>query len=118
MRRTYTAFVRKVSEGRGIETWEVNSYAQGRVWLGEDAAEKRLIDGIGGLDAALTEARRRGGIPESERIRLLEFRRPRGSIVERVLGGYLREWMSRELRAPDLTQVQAREDELFDSLSD
>lgn len=118
VRRTYTAFVRKVAEGRGLEQWVVNSYAQGRVWLGEDASNHRLIDGVGGLDAALTEARRRSGIPESERIRLLEFRRPRGSIVERVLGGYLREWTARELRTPDLTQIQAREDDLFDSLSD
>ncbi len=118
IRRSYTAFVRKVADGRGMETWEVNAYAQGRVWLGEDAATKRLIDGIGGLDAAIVEARRRGGIPEHERIRLLELRRPRGSFVERLLGGYLRDLVSRELRAPELMQVQAREDETLESLAD
>lgn len=116
--RTYQAFVRKVSEGRGIETWEVNAHAQGRVWLGEDAANKRLIDGIGGLDAAIVEARRRGGVPESEQIRLLELRRPRGSIVERLLGGALRSWVARELRAPEFEPLQAREDALLESLAD
>lgn len=118
IRRSYTAFVRKVAEGRGMETWEVNAHAQGRVWLGEDAATKRLIDGIGGLDAAIVEARRRGGIPENERIRLLELRRPRGSFVERLLGGYLRGLVARELRAPELMQVQAREDDVMESLSE
>ncbi|MEO5987936.1 MAG: signal peptide peptidase SppA [Candidatus Eisenbacteria bacterium] len=116
--RSYAAFVGKVAEGRGMRTEAVNTLAQGRVWLGEDAAANRLIDGIGGLDAAIAEARRRGGIPEQERIRLLEFRRPRGSFVDRLLGGYLRGLASREARTPDFMQIQARENEALESLSD
>ncbi len=118
IKRSYGAFVRKVAEGRGLETWQVNAHAQGRVWLGEDAAQKGLIDGIGGLDAAIAEARRRGNIPADERIRLLELRRPRGSFVERLLGGYLSNWMGREMRTPELMQIQAREDESMGSLLD
>jgi hypothetical protein len=57
-------------------------------------------------------------VPAGQKIRLLELRRPRGSFVERLLGGYLGRIVERALAAPDLMQVQAREDEALEPLSE
>ncbi|HET7293054.1 MAG TPA: signal peptide peptidase SppA [Vicinamibacteria bacterium] len=53
----YEDFVRKVAEGRGKSWEEVDAVAQGRVWTGEEALEKGLVDRLGGLDAAVSVAR-------------------------------------------------------------
>jgi len=106
--REYRSFVDKVADGRHLTPDEVNTQAQGRVWLGEDAKQRRLVDAIGGLDDALAEARRRGGVPAGEKIRLLELGRPRGSFFERLIGNWLRASMDRDAHLPDFTQAQAR----------
>ena len=69
------------------------------------------MDAIGGLDDALREARRRGGVPAGERIRLLELGRPRGSFLERLVGNWVRETLAREARldANDGAQLRASE---------
>ena len=82
----YRGFVAKVADGRHLAWAQVDSVAQGRVWMGEDAQRHRLVDQIGGLEEAIAEARRRAGIPEDERIRLAEYRRPRPWLLERLAG--------------------------------
>ena len=57
MEHTYEEFLARVAEGRGMERDAVHEIAQGRVWTGVDAKERGLVDEIGGLDAALAEAR-------------------------------------------------------------
>jgi protease IV len=49
----YTTFKTVVSEGRKITMDSVESIAQGRVWSGERAKQIKLVDEIGGLDAAI-----------------------------------------------------------------
>jgi protease IV len=49
----YNTFKSVVSEGRKITMDSVESIAQGRVWSGERAKQIKLIDEIGGLDAAI-----------------------------------------------------------------
>jgi protease-4 len=82
----YRGFVAKVADGRGLAWAQVDSVAQGRVWMGEDALQHRLVDEIGGLEAAVAEARRRAGIPAAEKIRLVEYRRPHPPFWERLAG--------------------------------
>ena len=94
---TYRRFVDKVAAARKLPAAAVDSVAQGRVWLGEEARDRRLIDGIGGLEEAVAEARRLGGIPEGERIRLAEFRRPRPPFFQRLLTSAAGEAWAREL---------------------
>jgi protease-4 len=96
----YRAFVAKVAEGRHLAWSDVDAVAQGRVWMGDDARTHRLVDEIGGLDAALAEARRRAGIPPGERIRPVEFRRPRPGLLQRLAGSALRETLEQSLRMP------------------
>ncbi len=62
MEGVYKAFVTRVAEGRGKSYEEIHAMAQGRVWTGSDALAKGLIDTIGGLDMALAEARKLGGV--------------------------------------------------------
>lgn len=50
---TYSVFVGRVSEGRGIDEAEVRRIAEGRVWVGGKAVELKLVDEIGGLQQAL-----------------------------------------------------------------
>ncbi len=96
--RFYEAFVARVASGRRLDPTAVREAAQGRVWMGEDALERHLVDAIGGLDDAVREARRRARVPQGERIRLLELGRPRGSFLERLAGNWLRETLAREAR--------------------
>ena len=58
MQQTYKTFVTHVAEGRGKSYAQIHAIAQGRVWTGADALERGLVDEIGGLDAALAQARR------------------------------------------------------------
>ncbi|TNE87400.1 MAG: signal peptide peptidase SppA [Deltaproteobacteria bacterium] len=52
----YDVFVNKCAEGRGMTYDEVHAVAQGRVWTGEQAVERGLVDEIGGLDDAVAKA--------------------------------------------------------------
>ncbi len=58
METTYKAFVTHVADGRGKSYDEIHAVAQGRVWTGRDALAHGLVDELGGLDAAVAEARR------------------------------------------------------------
>ena len=76
------------------------------------------MDGIGGLEAAIGEARRLGGVTAGEKIALLEFRRPRGSLLERLTSGLVRSELDGLLRLPDYDAAQARADDWLEELSD
>jgi protease-4 len=118
IRRTYRTFVERVKDGRKLEAFEAYAYAQGRAWMGEDAAEKKLIDGIGGLEAAIGEARRLGQVNGDEKISLLEFHRPRGSLLERLTSNLVRSEFEGMLRMPDLDVAQARADDWLEELAE
>jgi protease-4 len=102
--RSYGQFVRRVADGRRMDESKVREVAQGRVWMGEDAKANGLVDAIGGLDDAIREARRPGG----EAIRLVEFGRPRGTWLERLVGGWISGVLAREARLDTGAGMQAR----------
>ncbi len=52
----YDTFLDRVAKGRGISIAEADSLAQGRVWSGTDAKRLGLVDELGGLNDAVTEA--------------------------------------------------------------
>jgi len=58
---TYGEFIAVVARGRKKTADEVEGLAQGRVWTGEDAHARGLVDLLGGFDVALAEVRRRVG---------------------------------------------------------
>lgn len=52
----YQSFLDIVSEGRGMKPVQVDSIAQGRVWLATDALNIKLVDKLGSLDDAVKKA--------------------------------------------------------------
>ena len=54
--RGYISFLNIVSEGRGMKPAQVDSIAQGRVWLATDAVKIKLVDKLGSLDDAVKKA--------------------------------------------------------------
>ncbi|MCR4583646.1 MAG: signal peptide peptidase SppA [Prevotella sp.] len=54
--RGYTQFLDIVAEGRKMKRAEVDSIAQGRVWLAKDAIKIKLVDKLGSLDDAVKKA--------------------------------------------------------------
>jgi protease-4 len=61
----YRQFVNRVETGRRLAPEEAQAAARGRVWTGEDAKARRLVDELGGVPeaiaAATARARRRPG---------------------------------------------------------
>jgi protease-4 len=53
----YARFVAVVAEGRSMDPAAVREIARGRVWTGAQAAERGLVDRLGGLEEAFAEAR-------------------------------------------------------------
>ena len=62
MGSVYDVFKGRVAAGRHKTPDDVEKLAQGRVWTGAQAKENGLVDEIGGLDAALAEARSLGKV--------------------------------------------------------
>jgi len=80
----YDMFLGRVAEGRHLSKAEVDSVGQGRVWTGEQAATRKLIDGIGGLRQALDEARKLAKLPDNAP--LVELPPREGTLLGRLLG--------------------------------
>lgn len=64
----YNQFLSRVADGRGMTKEAVNVVARGRVWTGEDAKKKGLVDEIGGLTAAINYAGKEAGIESKDQI--------------------------------------------------
>ena len=52
----YALFKKRVADGRKMSDESLEKIAQGRVWLGQDAKQLKLIDELGTLDAAVAKA--------------------------------------------------------------
>ncbi|MFI6507454.1 signal peptide peptidase SppA [Streptosporangium sp. NPDC050855] len=95
--RVYDDFVNKVAEGRGLSRERAHELAKGRVWTGADALERGLVDELGGLEDALSLARKKAGLPVDAPVRAY----PKLSPLER-----LRPAESSEDKAAALAQVR------------
>lgn len=58
----YDGFITEVSASRKMTKEQVDAIARGRVWSGEDAKEKGLVDQLGGLMDAIALAREKAGV--------------------------------------------------------
>jgi len=83
----YADFVQRVAEGRNLSAEAVDVVARGRVWTGADAADRGLVDELGGLRTAVRRAKILAGLDEDAEVRivsypgssLLDFLHPRAS---------------------------------------
>ena len=63
----YDLFVENVADARGLTSERVREIGGGRVYLGTQALDLRLVDELGGLSAAVADAARRAGIERDYR---------------------------------------------------
>jgi protease IV len=61
---SYQEFLALVAEGRQMSVEQVHDIAQGRVWTGQQALERGLVDHLGGLEDAIDAAARIAGLGE------------------------------------------------------
>jgi protease-4 len=80
----YRTFVAKAAEGRKKKPQEIEAVAQGRVWTGEEALGAGLVDGLGGLDAAVRLAREKARIPQRQEVQLVVLPERKG-LLETLL---------------------------------
>lgn len=87
--RIYEDFTSKVAAGRKLPKEKVLEIARGRVWTGEDARERGLVDELGGLATAVRVAREVARIPAGDTVRLVEFpprKLPFETLLDRLAG--------------------------------
>ncbi|MBK8010753.1 MAG: signal peptide peptidase SppA [Deltaproteobacteria bacterium] len=53
----YALFIDLVARARTLDTDSAEGWASGRVWTGQDALERKLVDGLGGLEEAFAHAK-------------------------------------------------------------
>jgi len=59
----YATFLERVSQGRGMTKEQVDAVGRGRVWTGQQAIGKGLVDHLGGMREALEAARTAASLP-------------------------------------------------------
>ncbi|OIT38868.1 PREDICTED: serine protease SPPA, chloroplastic [Nicotiana attenuata] len=82
----YTQFRDKAALSRSMTVDKMEEVAQGRVWTGNDALSRGLVDAIGGLSRAVAIAKQKANIPQEKQVSLVELSRPSASLPE-VLSG-------------------------------
>ncbi len=114
--RIYELFLEVVGRARGMPREELEPIAAGRVWTGRQAYERKLVDELGGLDAAVRKARSLAGLKDTARAR--EVRGPRRMIPPREPAGaagyigWLLEGVALLNRAPALAVMNYLPDEI------
>ncbi len=78
----YDTFLTRVADGRKMKKEAVDAVGQGRVWTGQQAFERGLVDELGGLRQALAEARKRAGLPADAP--LVELPNVEGSLLSKL----------------------------------
>jgi protease-4 len=80
----YDVFLSRVALGRKLSKGQVHEVAQGRVWTGEQALERKLVDELGGLRQAMEHARKLAGLPLHAPV--TELPPPDTTLLGRILG--------------------------------
>jgi protease-4 len=86
---TYRGFKDHVATGRHMTEEEVEAVAKGRVWTGEEAKARGLVDELGGYAVALRLAKQAANISAEAPVTLTVFPREKGLaelLYDRVTG--------------------------------
>jgi protease-4 len=78
---TYAGFKSRVAAGRHLSADAVEALAKGRVWSGEDAKQRGLVDALGGYETAYRLAREAAHLPADEPIDVVVYPRERGLLA-------------------------------------
>jgi protease-4 len=74
---TYQRFLSRVAEGRNRSVEEIGAIAEGRVWTGEQAVTRGLVDALGGLRTAVAKAKEKVGIAAETDVALSVYPPPK-----------------------------------------
>jgi protease IV len=77
-------FIQAVAEGRGLKYEDVKSFANGKVWTGEQAMSMKLIDNVGDFEAAVADTAKSVGIKGEPT--LVRPERDRKTLMDLLLG--------------------------------
>jgi protease-4 len=83
VRDAYQTFLGRVAEGRELTPEAVDAIGQGRVWTGAQASEIGLVDALGGLRAAVLEAKSAVGLEADADVALVAYPLPK-PLVEQI----------------------------------
>jgi protease-4 len=81
----YEDFLKVVAEGRKMERDSVHEIAQGRVWLGVNARERKLVDKFGGLRDAIAEAQQLANLKDIELVQIPALHSGRENVLQKLL---------------------------------
>ena len=92
VRDAYQTFLGRVAEGRELTPEAVDAIGQGRVWTGAQASEIGLVDALGGLRAAVLEAKSAVGLEADADVALVAYPLPKPLVeqISEALGASLR----------------------------
>ncbi|MGV3638530.1 MAG: signal peptide peptidase SppA [Flavobacteriales bacterium] len=96
----YQGFTERVAEGRKMSVAQVDSIGQGRVWTGVDAQRLGLVDELGGLEAAISEAAELANLTEYRRVELPEQKDFFEQLMQ-DLNGTARSWVATQVLGED-----------------
>jgi protease-4 len=105
---TYLSFLGRVAEGRGMTEAEVDGVAQGRVWSGAAAAERGLVDRVGGLEVALAAARDAAGLDPDAPVELHVYPRPQ-TLLERLRDAFYLRGVGAAASGPAVVSLSPRQ---------
>lgn len=70
----YQQFVAHVASSRGLTPEAVDAIGGGRVWTGAQALDNGLVDDLGGLHAAIEQARQLADLPQDTPVSVRQFK--------------------------------------------
>lgn len=82
----YDTFISRVSEGRGMSPEAVKEVASGRVWTGNQAKERGLVDVLGGLNSTIEIAAARINVGDDYRVVYYPTKKPWFETIMEDLG--------------------------------
>lgn len=92
----YDLFIKRCSEGRGMNMDKLEKIAEGRVWTGSEAKRLGLIDELGGINNAIAIAAKKAGIEKYTIVNLPEKEDFFSSLFEQDPTNYIKSKLLKE----------------------
>ena len=104
--RIYEDFTAKVAEGRNMSQADVHAVAKGRIWTGEDARARGLVDELGGMKTAMRLIREALELETDTSLNLVLFPKEKTLIGQVMEIGLIRTLSNGDALAKLATELQ------------
>ncbi|WNG41687.1 signal peptide peptidase SppA [Archangium violaceum] len=84
--RVYEDFTAKAAAGRKMQVEKLREVAKGRVWTGEDAKERGLVDELGGFGVALKLAKEAAKLEGPVKVEMFPRKKGTAEVLAELLG--------------------------------